>query len=164
MFLQHSQELLKPTNSARLACRILSNASVRTWERLSPPEFGPEAILLFPFPGAPTLAPSDLQGDAVVVIPDGTWSQAGRMANVLNRSGSIRSRTLPPGESSLWSVRLSNDPARISSAQAASAALAIGGESQAAEFLDRALVEASQRILSMRGISSRGPAQATAVQ
>jgi len=155
IFLQHSQELVKPTNSARLACRILSNASIRTWERLSPPEFGPEAILLFPFPGSPALEPGDMQGNAVIVIPDGTWSQAGRMANVLNRTGSIRSRTLPPGESSLWSVRLSNDPARISSAQAASAALAIGGESQAAEFLDRALVEASQKILAMRGILER---------
>lgn len=152
VFLQHSQELVKPTNSARLACRILSNASIRTWERLSPPDFGPEAILLFPFPGASELEPADLQGDALVVIPDGTWSQAGRMANVLNRSGSVRSRTLPPGGSSLWSVRLSDDPARISSAQAASAALAIAGEAAAAAFVDSSLAEASQKILAMRGI------------
>jgi len=157
VFLQHSQELVKPTNSARLACRILSSASVRTWERTSPPEFDPEAILLFPFPGTPVLEASDLEAPAMVVIPDGTWSQASRMANVLNRPGTLRARTLPPGESSLWSVRLSNDPARISSAQAASATLAIAGEIEAASFLDKSLTEASQKILAMRGIVWRGP-------
>jgi DTW domain-containing protein YfiP len=33
VFLQHSQETLKPTNSVRLACRILSSASIVPWSR-----------------------------------------------------------------------------------------------------------------------------------
>ena len=156
VFLQHSQETLKPTNSARLACRILSSASIAPWARTAPPPFPAATILLYPSAQAAPLAPEELSGSALVVIPDGTWSQASRIANVLGKESILR-RTLPLGNASAWSVRLSDDPERISSAQAAAMVLRMAGEDAPADFLFGAVAESGRRILSMRGLSERLP-------
>jgi len=150
-FVQHIQELLKPTNSARLACRILSSAEIVAWDRVAPPKLEPEAILLYPLEGSLPLQPEELTESVSVVIPDGTWAQASRIANVLGH-GRVRARTLPLGNHSLWTVRQCKDPERISSAQAAAVVLELAGEAQAAASVMKALVEMDRAILSMRGI------------
>jgi len=156
VFLQHSQETLKPTNSARLACRILSSASIAPWVRTAPPPFPPNTVLLYPSADATPLVPEELAASALVVIPDGTWSQASRIASVLGK-GSILRRTLPLGNSSAWTVRQSDDPERISSAQAAAMVLQLAGETTPADCLIEAVAESGRRILSMRGITERLP-------
>jgi DTW domain-containing protein YfiP len=148
VFLQHSQEALKPTNSARLACHILSSASIATWSRTAPPPFPPETILLYPSAEAIPLAAEELTESALIVIPDGTWSQASRIASVLGKRPIVR-RTLPLGNSS---VRQSDDPERISSAQAAAMVLHLAGETIPATSLFEAVAESGRRILSMRGM------------
>ena len=153
VFLQHPQEAKKPTNSARLACRILSDASIVAWSRVEPPRLGDDAILLYPSPDATPLEPHELAGSATVVIPDGTWSQASRIASVL-RNTPLRRRILPTGNATAWTVRQSDDPERISSAQAAAMALHLAGEPEAATSLYDAVREAGRRILAMRGISA----------
>ncbi|HQF55055.1 MAG TPA: tRNA-uridine aminocarboxypropyltransferase [Fibrobacteria bacterium] len=153
VFLQHPQEARKPTNSARLACRILSDASIVPWSRVEPPRLGDDAILLYPSPDATPLEPHELAGSATVVIPDGTWSQASRIASVL-RNTPLRRRILPTGNATTWTVRQSDDPERISSAQAAAMALHLAGEPEAATSLYDAVREAGRRILAMRGISA----------
>jgi len=157
-FVQHSQEARKPTNSARLACRILSEASIVPWSRAEPPTLPPGTVLLYPSAQAETLSVPDLAelalaaegGRVTFAIPDGTWSQAGRIASGL-RTARLPQRALPAGNSSAWTVRRSDDPERISSAQAAAAVLLLAGESQAGTSLLEALSESSRRILSMRG-------------
>lgn len=161
VFLQHSQETLKPTNSARLACRILSSSSITAWSRTAPPPFPVGTILLYPSVEATPLDPLELAESALIVIPDGTWSQASRIANVLGKKA-LQRRTLPLGNASAWSVRLSDDPERISSAQAAAMVLRLAGEDAPADFLFGAVAESGRRILSMRGLSERLPKGAPA--
>ena len=156
VFLQHSQERLKPTNSARLACRILSSATIVPWSRTAPPPFPPETILLYPSADASPLAVQELAPSALVVIPDGTWSQASRIASVLGK-GTLLRRTLPLGNTSAGTVRQSDDPERISSAQAAAMVLQLAGEDAPATCLFEAVSESGRRILSMRGITERLP-------
>ena len=151
LFVQHLQETLKPTNSARMVCRILPSASILTWSRTEPPTLPDDAILLYPSAQATVLEAADLSGSALVVVPDGTWSQAGRIASVLGRI-IPRHRTLPPGGVLAWTVRKSNDPQRISSGQAAAAVLRLAGEAKAAHGLDEALAESQRRIMVLRGI------------
>ncbi len=156
VFLQHPQEAKKPTNSARLACRILSDASIVAWSRVDPPPFPDDAILLYPSLDATPLEPHELAGSATVVIPDGTWSQASRIASVLKNRPFLR-RILPLGNATAWTVRQSDDPERISSAQAAAMALHLAGETEAATSLYDAVREAGRRILAMRGMVRSDP-------
>lgn len=157
VFVQHVQELQKPTNSARLALKVLSDARIVAWDRTAPPEFRPDPILLYPLEGARVLTADELTESVTVLVPDGTWGQASKIANVLGR-GRVRARILPEGNRSLWTVRNVADTERISSAQAAAAVLSIAGETAPAESLLAALSEANRRILSMRGIVP-GPAE-----
>jgi len=151
VFLQHEQEAKKPTNSARLACRILSNASIVPWSRVDPPAFPEDSIFLYPSPDAVELTAEEMTGTVTLVVPDGTWSQASRIASVL-KTKSYRRRILPLGNATTWTVRQSADPERISSAQAVAMALHLAGELEAATTLHDAVAEAGRRILSMRGM------------
>lgn len=152
VFLQHVQEATKPTNTARLACRILSNARIVPWERTAPPTPGPGAILLYPLDGAPALEPRDLVPSATVFIPDGTWAQGSRMANVLSHRPGWTIRRLPEGLLARWSVRRSGAADRVSTAQAAASVLAIAGEHAASACLLTTLEEVGSRLLRMRGV------------
>jgi DTW domain-containing protein YfiP len=158
-FVQHSQEARKPTNSARLACRVLSEAAIVPWSRGGQPIFPPGTVLLYPSAQAELLTAGKLEdlaraaegGRVTFAIPDGTWSQAGRIASELRKTR-LPERMLPPGNSSAWGVRRSDDPERISSAQAAAAVLLLAGEARAGSSLMEALAESSRRILAMRGV------------
>lgn len=151
MFLQHTQEALKPTNSARLACRMLPGASIIAWNRVAPPLLAADAILLYPSADAIPLEPTELANASTIVVPDGTWSQASRIASVLGGKGYVR-RSLPPGAVSTWMLRHASSMDRVSSAQAVAAVLGMDGQNEAADALMIALAEAGRRILSMRGI------------
>lgn len=156
LFVQHTQEALKPTNSARLACRMVAGASIVPWNRVEPPELPEGTILLYPSAEATELEPAELVEGITIAIPDGTWSQASRIASILARQ-QVRRRTLPPGIVADWGLRHASSPERISSAQAVAFVLGLRGRGDAAEGLTNALSEAGRRILSMRGIVSQAP-------
>lgn len=156
VFLQHPQEARKPTNSVKLACRILENASTLAWDRTQVPRFGADAFLLYPSPDALEFTAEELARPCTVVVPDGTWSQASRIASVLTKVAPLPRRVLPMGEGTRWTVRQSDDPTRVSSAQAAAAVLGLAGEIAAAEHLHGAVAEASRQILAMRGMFRDG--------
>ena len=160
IFVQHPAEERKPTGSARLSCRILTSARRSTWDRTRPPTFAAGTLLLYPFPDAPPLTSADLAGKVEVAIPDGTWAQAARIANVLRRDPSVVPRALPAGLDRVWSLRDSGSDERLSSAQAAAEALEIGREHQAASVLREALMEASRRMRAMRGLVEPPPSGA----
>lgn len=154
LFVQHTQESLKPTNSARLACRMVEGAAILPWNRVEPPALPEGAILLYPSAEATELDPSELVEGITIAIPDGTWSQASRIASILARQ-QVRRRTLPPGIVADWGLRHASAPERVSSAQALAFVLGLGCQADAAEGLANALSEAGRRILSMRGIVSK---------
>ena len=80
----HYIELHKTTNTSRLAALALSNASVRgrghPEERTAPPVPDGKRLVLYPGVGARELTASDAADDLILVVPDGTWTQAGRVA------------------------------------------------------------------------------------
>ncbi|MBK8801272.1 MAG: DTW domain-containing protein [Fibrobacteres bacterium] len=155
VFLQHTAELLKPTNTARLACRILSNARCLTWNRVETPPLGPNSLLIYPLAGAPILEAGDLQQPRQIVLPDATWTQAARIANVL-RSRGMPVATLPDEVRSRWGVREGGGATRVSSAEAAGFVLALAGETQAARCLVDAVADIGRKIMAMRGLPWTG--------
>ena len=80
--LMHKTEIGKSSNTGRLALAVLERArrSIRGREGVAP-EIPPAGrrLVLFPMPGARELTPSDAQAPLVLVVPDGSWSQARRM-------------------------------------------------------------------------------------
>lgn len=156
VFVQHAQEACKPTNSARLVCRILESASIVPWERKAPPRLPDDAILLYPFADAPPLSPADLDPGATIVVPDGTWNQTSKIANALGRF-SYRRRSLNCAPETAWRVRQAGVSDRASSAQAVAMVLRLCGADDAAASLLSAHEEAGRRILSMRGIAPPTP-------
>lgn len=161
IFLQHTAELAKPTNTARLACRILANARCLTWNRVEPPSLEPDAILIYPLAGARTLEASDLEHPRQIVIPDATWTQAARIANVL-RSRGMPVATLPDDVRTRWGVREGGGATRVSSAEAAGFVLGLAGESDASNCLVDSVSEIGRKIMAMRGRPMAGGPPRTA--
>ncbi len=80
----HYIELHKTTNTSRLVLRALEGASVHGRGHPERREPGPvpagHRLVLYPSEGARVLTASDARDDLVLVVPDGTWTQAGRIA------------------------------------------------------------------------------------
>jgi len=80
----HYIELHKTSNTSRLAALALSSATVRgrghPEERTAPPVPEGRRLVLYPGVGSRQLAAEDASDDLILVVPDGTWTQAGRVA------------------------------------------------------------------------------------
>lgn len=151
LFLQHTAELHKPTNTARLACRILSNARCATWNRTEDTTYPERTLVIYPLADAPILTWADLEAPRTLIIPDATWTQASRIANVLQSRG-LPVATLPDDIRSRWGVREGGAATRVSSAEAAAFVLGLGGETDASTCLLDAVANAGRKILAMRGL------------
>jgi DTW domain-containing protein YfiP len=118
LVVQHGKEGAKPTNTARLlprvveGCRIVTYATrERPWsaELLRGDAADERRVLLFPAEGAETLDRATVAGFAeaphCLVVLDGTWRQAGRLARRADGLADLPRVALPPGAPSRWSVR-----------------------------------------------------------
>lgn len=80
----HYIELHKTSNTSRLAALALSSATVRgrghPQERTAPPVPEGRRLVLYPGVSSRVLTAADAGDDVVLVVPDGTWTQAGRIA------------------------------------------------------------------------------------
>ncbi len=89
----HHVEAIRSTNTGRLAARMLDGAEVRVRglrdgvERAMP---GGPRLVLFPHDDARELTADDAREGAVLVVPDGTWTQARR---IVRRDPSARDAT-----------------------------------------------------------------------
>jgi len=78
----HRNERLKSSNTGRLARRVLDGAQliVRGMPGASdPPVMGGKRLVLFPGSHAEELAPSHGGPNVVLLVPDGSWSQARKL-------------------------------------------------------------------------------------
>jgi DTW domain-containing protein YfiP len=123
LVLQHLKEGRKPTNTARLLVRVVEDSSIvtvakpeRPWTpRLLEPVPGllepasEQCVLLFPSPGATLLDRAQLAEwsarPTCVVLVDGSWRQAGRIARRAEGLAELPHVTLPPGPPSRWAIR-----------------------------------------------------------
>ncbi len=78
----HFIEAQRSTNTGRLAARVLGGATVRLRGDREGPVEAPAGrrLVLFPFENARALTRDDAGPDVTLVVPDGTWSQARRIA------------------------------------------------------------------------------------
>jgi DTW domain-containing protein len=82
-FILHRSERQKSTNTGKLAAHMLEGARwlVRDGRELEPLAVeGAGAFVLFPAEGALSLEEARASGVRSLVVPDGTWQQAGRIA------------------------------------------------------------------------------------
>lgn len=115
----HRDEVIKTTNTGRLALRCLPNSEVlvhgRVGEAPAAPWEGPAAtalfggLLLFPCDEAePLTARNAAQGPVRLVVPDGTWRQAAKMTRRVSWMATLPRVSLPDGEET--SYRLRSEP------------------------------------------------------
>jgi DTW domain-containing protein YfiP len=154
LLLVHRVEAFKPTNTARLAVRSLSNTTlVRCGEEGSeePPPSSQRRLVLFPAPGARPLREGEgRDGEPLeLIVPDGTWTQARRIARRHPWAQGAELVCLPEGESTRYDLRRNVRPGGLCTFEAVARALAVV-ESPELEpgllaLLDR-FVERSRRI------------------
>ena len=83
--LLHRLERYKTTNTGRLAARTLARGQSATRDRFASIEVTPvpRSYVLFPKPDAMPLTEAIAHGIDRLIVPDGTWPQAGRLAHLL---------------------------------------------------------------------------------
>lgn len=125
----HYVELQKSTNTARLAAIALSSCEVRG--RGSPEARAPmpwprgRRIVLFPGHGARPLTPEDASDDLVLLVPDGTWTQAARIARRESSMQSAERVALPGERTSRYALRRNEREGGLCTIEAIAVALGI---------------------------------------
>jgi DTW domain-containing protein YfiP len=151
--MMHRREAATSSNTGRIAARVLEGASVRV--RGGEAEIDPaplpsgRRLVLFPAAEARLLTREDAEGEGVVLlVPDGTWSQARRL---LRRDAIFQGAEvvmLPPAGPSRYGLRRHAREGSVCTLEAIGQALGVleGGtiEAQLVEVLDR-FVARSQR-------------------
>jgi len=151
--MMHRREAATSSNTGRIAARVLEGASVRV--RGGDPAIAVDPLpsgrrlVLFPAAEARLLTPDDAAGDAVVLlVPDGTWSQARRLLRRDDIFQGAELVTLPPAGPSRYGLRRHAREGSVCTLEAIGRALGLleGGtiEADLAEVLDR-FVARSQR-------------------
>lgn len=142
----HRREVHKPTNTARMVPIALRNAEVRVVghvedrERFAEPAPpGSRAVMLFPSPRSIELTRESARelsfgSPLTLVVPDGNWRQANKIATHEEALAVLPHVRLPQGPPSTLRLRANPDPDRISTFEAIVRALGIleGAEVQAA--------------------------------
>jgi len=131
---QHGKERSKPTHTARLLPRVLERCTIVTYATRARP-WSPallddatrgardgdapdeRRVLLFPDADATPLdratAASWGETPHCLVVIDGSWRQAGRIARKGDGLRELPRFALPPGAASRWSVRRAPRPAAV---------------------------------------------------
>lgn len=127
--LMHKTEIGKSSNTGRLALAVLERArrSIRGREGVAP-EIPPAGrrLVLFPMPGARELTPSDAQAPLVLVVPDGSWSQARRMIDREPWASGAEVVRLPASSrTTRYDLRRQNRPEALCTFEAIAAALGV---------------------------------------
>ncbi len=137
----HKIEAIRSTNTGRLAARMLSGATVRVrGDRDAPTEGAPEGrrLVLFPLEGARALRADDAGDDLVLVVPDGTWSQARRIHRRDPASRGAETVVLPAPAASAYDLRRGAREGGVCTLEAIAGAMGV----LEGEAVERALREA----------------------
>jgi DTW domain-containing protein YfiP len=140
VIIAHRNELARPTNTGRLASRLLAGATLRI-RGAAPSEARSEApsapqpdtssdparrLVLFPTDGARALSPREVGPDPLMlVVPDASWSQARRIVHREPIARDAERVALPPGAPSRYLLRRAGREGGLCSLEAIARALAI---------------------------------------
>ncbi|MBI1945560.1 MAG: DTW domain-containing protein [Deltaproteobacteria bacterium] len=149
----HREEERKPTNTGLLAARCLRGARVAVVGDRARPlparllEEGERAVLLFPADDALPIARYADGAPLTLVVPDGNWRQAARIARRVPGLATLPRVALPPGPPTRYRLRAEPREGGLATLEAIARALAaLEGEEVAvpllelfARFVDRTL-------------------------
>lgn len=125
----HYIELHKTTNTSRLAVRALAGATIHGRGHPDRREHGPvpegHRLVLFPSESSRLLTAADARDDLVLVVPDGTWTQAGRIARRDPAALGAEHVRLPEGGPSRYALRSTEREGAVSTIEAIARALGI---------------------------------------
>jgi DTW domain-containing protein len=123
----HYIEALRSTNTGRLAAQMLKGSSVHLrGDRSEPSEPPPgKRLLLFPLDGARVLSASDAGDHVTLVVPDGTWGQARRIARRDAMAVGAEVVTLPENVERSYGLRRSERPGGLCTLEAIAVALGV---------------------------------------
>jgi DTW domain-containing protein len=132
----HQLEVPKPTNTGIVAARCLTNSFVLYRGRgpdtltagATPAAIVPEGaqgLVLFPHPDATPLDAWRGCANLVLVVPDGTWSQAARTRWCVEEVASLPCVSVPARDASASRLRAPPRPGRLATLEAVAIALGI---------------------------------------
>ena len=167
VLLMHRDEILKPTNSGRLIAEVLpDNCLAYQWHRAEPPKDlldllandDRQCVLFFPAKDpAQSLTPAQIQQNTdalgkkiTVIVPDGTWREASRMANLSGYLQSLPRVNLAQIKTGQYSVRAACDASRLATAEAVAQLLVELGELEAGTCVSSAFKTFNQHYRAMR--------------
>jgi len=128
----HAKEMSRSTNTGFLAAQLLPGSELRArgvkdrtvdLDDLRRPEV--RSVLLFPEPDAEILTADPTDAPPILVVPDGTWRQAGRMVHrdrVLRRLPRV---ALAPSQPTGYALRTSPRPGALCTLEAIGRALSL---------------------------------------
>ncbi len=165
--LLHAQELKKPSNTGQLAARVLKNSETRirgaadrtplNLDGLFDEEY--ETVLLALTPESVDIGSLAADRPLRLLVPDGTWAQASRLASKLQKKfPNLRTVKLKATEPSVYRLRTEHDPNGMATYEAIARAL---GEIEGGGVRDK--MERFFRIFSDRMLYSRGKLRAEEV-
>lgn len=123
----HRIEALRSTNTGRLVARMIPGATVRVrGAREDLPAELPSGrrLVLFPREDARPLTPADAGDDLTLVVPDGTWAQARRIARRDPLSQGAEAVSLAEGTSA-YGLRRNPRPGALCTLEAVAEALRV---------------------------------------
>jgi DTW domain-containing protein YfiP len=159
--LVHHIEHRKTTNTGSLAVRSLVNSELHVvglppGEAGPPPRFASPAVVLFPSPDARPIEDFvDVDG-LTLVVPDGTWRQAGRARMRTAGARDLPCVTVPPGPPSRYRLRVERRPGGLSTLEAIARALAVLEGDHVADALLEVFDAMVERTLYSRGALPSG--------
>jgi DTW domain-containing protein YfiP len=124
----HRVESTKLTNTGRLVPRLVEGARVEIvgLEPASEPVEGERRLLLFPSEGAPPLEEALAErGPVTLLVPDGSWSQARRIAHHELRRHDLALVSLPDPSDSRYRLRRKPKTGGLATLEAVAHALGV---------------------------------------
>ena len=156
--LRHAKERWRSTNTARIAALAIPTTEIVDYGvRGDPPldlaSMPSPAHLLYPGPShsPPPPSTSTEKANIQVILPDGNWHQAGRLARRLAQQPGLSPLSLEGVSRAEHTLRRTVDPSRLSTIEAMAACLAHFGEGENAERL-----RAVYRALVLGSVAGRG--------
>lgn len=156
----HRQEFHKTTNTGIVATRCLNDSLVvvhggsgrRDAPTLRPPLQG-KAVLLFPAANAQVLTPDFARDQPItLVVPDGTWRQAVRMARRIDWMAELPRVTLPESnQRTAYHLRGSERAGGLATMEAIARALGVLEGDEVQRELERVFGLLVERTLYARG-------------
>lgn len=168
----NKSETCKVSNTGLLATRLLENSSVHVFglkhQPLTADQFmvaGYHNVLLYPAGDETSLDQLAGQGLPLnLVVPDGNWAQARRMAQKIQTLASLPCVSLPQGAPSEYILRSHPDPVRICTLEAIQRCVAALDPAAPTDRLITAFQLMRDRLLAFSGRRHLVPGSAPVVE